>query len=125
MKTLLLFLLMAPLTGWAQEQLAPRVVRPKAPLTPTEIQQAITKMANPRYFYLPLGTFLYRNLRDTVRNHYASPLPAGEWQLSVLYQVNSRWLAVRWLPGSAPFAAADTAVYYMPAMKGAQNIIRL
>lgn len=109
MKTLLFFVFVAPLTSWAQVQLQPQVARP---IVPT-VQQAF-KGPSTRFLDIPTGRFFYRNLRDTVGNHYASPLPAGEWQLRIIRFISPHWLAVRWLPGSLSYAAGDTATYYLP-----------
>jgi len=122
MKLLLAITLVAPLTGWAQVRLLPRAAVPAAR---AEIEQVLTGVMNPRLLRLPAGTFLYRHLRDTLGNHYASPLPPGDWRLAIVRAVRPRWVVVRWLPGSAQFAAADTAVYYMPFLKGTQTIIQL
>jgi len=116
MKLLLAITLVAPLTGWAQVRLLPRAAVPAAR---AEIEQVLTGVMNPRLLRLPAGTFLYRG------NHYASPLPPGDWRLAIVRAVRPRWVVVRWLPGSAQFAAADTAVYYMPFLKGTQTIIQL
>lgn len=123
MKTLLVAALVMPGVSWAQSQLAPRLVKPT--LAPT-LAEVLTNCANPRYLRLPAGTFLYRQLRDTVGNHYASPLPAGDWRLDVVGYATSRWAAVRWRKGSAE-SAADTATFYMPkaALKGAQTMVEI
>lgn len=122
MKFLLALVLVAPLTGWAQQRLPPRVATPVARVG---IEQTLTGVMNPRLLHLPTGTVLYRHLQDTLGHRYASPLPPGDWHLIMVRAVGPRWVAVRWLPGSAQFAAADTAVYYMPFLKGVQTIIQL
>jgi len=119
---LLLVLATTTLPGWAQTPLSSR----KAVLPPHKnVAQALTGLANPRLLHVPQGTFLYRQLRDTLGNRYARPLPPGDWDLRWVSMVNPRWLAVRWLKGSVQYAAGDTALYYMPALKGWATVIQL
>ncbi|WP_426062076.1 hypothetical protein [Hymenobacter sp. B1770] len=122
-KALLLLVLMIPaLPTRAQTPLPSR----KAVLpAPPNVEQALNGLMNPRLLHVPQGTVLYRQLRDTLGNGYARPLPPGDWDLRWVAKVNPRWLAVRWLKGSAPYAAGDTALYYMPAIKGWATIIQL
>lgn len=115
-------LLFTPLLGWAQ---APLPLHPAIVASPLRVEQALRNVANPRLLQVPRGTFLYRHLPDTLGHRYARPLPPGEWELTLVRAVNPRWVAVRWLPHSAPFAAGDTAVYYLPAQPGLQIIIQL
>lgn len=106
-------MLVAPTASWAQAPLSPRVVNPAV----ATIEQALTRLVNPRYLNLATGRFLYRHLRDTVGAHYAQPLPAGNWELDIVRFVSPRWLAVRW-------RGADTTTYYLPRA-GARTIILL
>jgi hypothetical protein len=99
--------------------------RKAVPAPPVNREQLLTGAVNPRLLHVPQGTVLYRQLRDTLGNRYARPLPPGDWELRWVALVNPRWLAVRWLKGSAPYAAGDTALYYMPAIKGWATIIEL
>jgi len=122
MKVFFTLMLLAPLVSWAQGHLPPR--RPVLP-PPVSIEQALRNTANPRYLQVPMGTFLYRHLRDSLDRRYASPLPPGNWELTLVRFVPPRWLAVRWRPHSAPFAAGDTTLLYLPAQKGIQTIIQL
>ncbi|GAB2470165.1 hypothetical protein GCM10011375_41010 [Hymenobacter qilianensis] len=121
-KAFFTLMLVAPLTGWAQAHLPPRTaVLPP----PVRVEQALTGTVNPRLLQVPLGTFLYQHLRDTLSNHYVRPLPAGNWQLTIVRSISPRWVAVRWLPHSAAFVAGDTTLFYLPAQKGLQTIIQL
>ena len=122
MKVFFTLMLITPLVGWAQEHLPPRTAILPPPIS---IEQALRNIANPRFLQVPTGTFLYRHLRDTLDRRHASPLPPGDWDLTLVQFVNPRWVAVRWLPHSAPFAAGDTTLLYLPAQKGIRTIIQL
>lgn len=115
-------MLLTPLLGWAQEHMPPHTAVVASPIS---LEQTLRNVANPRLLQVPTGTFLYRHLRDTLGRRYARPLPPGDWELTLVRAVNPRWMAVRWLPHSAPFAAGDTAIFYLPAQKGLQTIIQL
>jgi hypothetical protein len=124
MKALLALTLVVPTVSWAQVQLLPRAVKPAVP----DVAQALRGSANPHYLHLPVGTFLYRHLRDTVSHRYAKPLPRGEWSLDVVRSVTARWVAVRWRSGSAQHSlGADTTIYYMPkaALQGAYTSVEI
>jgi hypothetical protein len=120
MKMLLVLAFAAPTISWAQAKLLPRAAKSVVPTG----QQVLTGLANPRFLAVPTGRFLYRTLRDTVGNHYASPLPAGEWALDIVRFVSPHWLLARWRPGSDQFVAGDTATYYIPRT-GVQTVIQL
>jgi hypothetical protein len=120
MKTLLVLAFIAPVTSWAQAKSAAA-----KPVVPTRQQsQSLQGLVNPRLLVVPTGRFLYRTLRDTLGNHYASPLPGGEWTLDIVRFLSPHWLTVRWRPGSAQFVAGDTATYYLPR-EGVRTIILL
>jgi hypothetical protein len=111
MKALLALMLAVPTVSWAQVQLLPRAVKPAVP----DVAQALRGSANSHYLHLPAGTFLYRQLCDTVSHRSAKPLPRGDWSLDVVRSVTPRWVAVRWRSGSAQHSfGADTITYYMP-----------
>lgn len=120
MKILLAVTLVTPVASWAQAKMQPRTAKPEV----HNLQQALVGSANPHYLNIATGRFMYRHLRDTVGNHYAHPLPPGNWELDIVRFVSPRWLAVRWRPTSAPFANADTITYYI-SRDGAQTIIQL
>jgi hypothetical protein len=120
MKALYAITLMVPTASWAQTQLQLHSVKPEVPT----VQQALNNAINPRFLNIPTGRFLYRHLRDTLGNHYASALPAGDWCLTVVGFASSRWLAVRWVAGSPQFAAGDTTTYYIPRA-GARTVIHI
>ena len=121
MNTLLPLVLFAPLLGWAQAPLP----HPVVVASPLRVEQALRSLANPRLLQVPRGTFLYRHLRNTLGQRYACPLPPGDWELTLVRAVNPHWVAVRWRPYSAPFAAGDTALFYLPAQQGLRTIILL
>jgi hypothetical protein len=124
MKGMLAITLIAPLASWAQTHLPARVVTPELS-TP---QQALKGSANPHYLRLPAGTFLYRQLSDTISHRYAKSLPRGDWSLEITQQVTSRWVAVRWRPGyNLHSFGADTTTDYMPkaALKGAYTVVEI
>jgi hypothetical protein len=122
MKVFFTLVLVTPLMAWAQKPLSPRtaVLAP-----PVSIEQALNNMANPHLLRVPTGTFLYRDLRDTLGRRHARLLPPGDWELTLVRGGNPRWVAIRWLPRSAPFANGDTTLFYMPAQKGIQTIVQL
>jgi hypothetical protein len=110
--------LLAPATCWAQTQLPLRVV--KTPQRPT-----IPPLLNPHFLNLGPGAFLYRHLQDTLSNRYATSLAPGNWELDLVQFVNAHWVAVRWRPHSAPYAAGDTAVFYLSRATKPQIVIQL
>ena len=108
MKVFFPLMLVMPLVSSAQEHLPPRTAVLPPPIS---IEQALRNIANPRFLQVPTGTFLYRHLRDTLDRRHASPLPPGDWELTLVRFVNPRWVAVRWLPHSAPSADGDTTLF--------------
>jgi hypothetical protein len=113
---LTLLCLLLPAVTWAQSQ-------KQAEGQPT-IEQPLSGSANVHILKLAQRTVLYKQLGDTLTNHYARTVRVGG--CVIIRARKAHWLAVQRARSTTRFSS-DTATYYMPlkALQGAQTYVLL
>ena len=119
---LLTTVLCTPVTALAQESAKAPSSQTSSPQV-VDVESALQRSVNPRGFTLATDAVLYRQLRDTLNNHFVRRLRPGD--NVIIRQQLPHWFKVVRGNANATGFSKDTKSYYLPASaaKGAWTFI--